>query len=658
MLLCELFEKGKIKILFEVIVLSLLAWACVAHAEQKPKDSECLACHGDSTLTTEAHGKQVSLFVDEGKLKHSIHGDMFACVDCHKDVKGPVHETTPKKVRCAECHADAQEAYTHSLHAKDYRAGGPGANCQDCHGGAHEVLAASDAKSPVNHANIPVTCGRCHGQTFLMESSGQSAQPFLSYQASVHGHATANGSTKAAVCTDCHGAHEILSANDSKSPIYKFNVPATCGKCHTAVSKAFMESIHGQAIARGNGQAPVCTDCHGIHSIKAHIDPNSSVSQQNIARTTCARCHEGVRLSQEFGVAEGRVTTYLDSYHGLASRGGSAVVANCASCHGVHNILPSSDPRSTINRANLDVTCGKCHQGVTQKFTLTKVHVDGGRSKDIGSVAVRWIRWFYLILIFAVIGAMFLHNAIIWRSKAAARRALMNPKMERMSTNQRWQHLILLTSFIVLVITGFALKFPNSWLAEVLAMSERLRSITHRVAGVILIAAGIYHVCYLVAAREGRRLILDFAPRPKDVFDAWGTMSYYLGVSKTKPKFGRFSYAEKAEYWALVWGTALMAVTGIMMWAKVWVGNLLARWWVDAATAVHYYEAILATLAIVVWHFYQVFFDPDIYPMNWAWWDGKMPVEHYRHEHELDTESLPDAADKSDEQAGHPPPDR
>ena len=643
MLLCELFEKDKNRYLIQAVVLSLLAWACAAYAEQKPKDKECLACHGDSTLTTEVSGKQVSLFVDEGKLKHSIHGDMFACVDCHKDVKGPVHETTPKKVRCAECHADSQEAYAHSLHARSYRAGAAGANCQDCHGGAHEILAAADTKSPVHHANIPFTCGRCHGQEFLMASNGESVQPFLSYQTSVHGHATANGSMKAAVCTDCHGAHEILAANDAKSPIYKFNVPATCGKCHAAVSKTFMESIHGQAITRGNGQAPVCTDCHGIHSIKAHIDPNSSVSEQNVARTTCARCHEGVRLSQEFGVAGDRVTSYMDSYHGLASQGGSSVVANCASCHGVHNILPSSDPRSTINHANLEVTCGKCHQGVTQKFTLTKVHLDGSHSKDVGSVAVRWIRAIYLVLIFAVIGAMFLHNAIIWRSKAVARRALMNPMMERMSTNQRWQHLILLTSFIILVITGFALKFPSSWLAEALAMSERLRSITHRVAGVVLIGAGIYHVCYLVAAREGRRLIYDFAPRPKDVFDAWGTMSYYLGVSKTKPKFGRFSYAEKAEYWALVWGTALMAVTGIMMWAKVWFGNLLARWWVDAATAVHYYEAILATLAIVVWHFYQVFFDPDVYPMNWAWWDGKMPVEHYRHEHELDKESLPKA---------------
>jgi len=279
--------------------------------------------------------------------------------------------------------------------------------------------------------------------------------------------------------------------------------------------------------------------------------------------------------------------------------------------------------------------------------------MDQGVTKDIGAIAVRWVRWFYLALIFAVIGAMFLHNAIIWRSKAVARRKIQNPFMVRMTTNQRWQHLILFTSFIVLVITGFALKFPNSWLAEVIGMSERLRSITHRVAGVALIAAGIYHVFYLAATREGRRLIWDFAPKPRDVFDAWGTMCYYLGLSKERPKFGRFSYAEKAEYWALVWGTALMGVTGIMLWAKVWVGNLLARWWVDVATAVHFYEAILATLAIVVWHFYQVFLDPDVYPMNWAWWDGKMPVEQYRHEHGLDAEALEKAdSSKPDQPSG------
>ena len=422
-------------------------------------------------------------------------------------------------------------------------------------------------------------------------------------------------------------------------PSQSLRWPATCGKCHAEVAKTFTASIHGQALARGNAMAPTCTDCHGIHSIKPHTDPNSPVAEQNISRDICARCHEGVRLSQEFGVPGNRVTSYFDSYHGLAAEGGSVVAANCSSCHGVHDILPSSDPRSTINRANLDATCGQCHKGVTQRFTRTPVHLqDGGRPLDMDSIAVRWVRQIYIVLILLVIGAMFLHNAVIWRSKAVARRRMQNPFMTRMTVNQRWQHLVLLSSFIILVITGFALKFPDTWFAHTLGMGEHLRGIIHRIAGVVLIGAGIYHMFYLAAAREGRRLLRDIAPRPKDALDAWDAMRYYLGLSKQKPKFGRFNYAEKAEYWALVWGTALMGLTGVMIWAKVWVGNALARWWVDVATAVHFYEAILATLAILVWHFYQVFFDPDVYPMNWAWWDGKMPAEQYKHEHELDAE--------------------
>lgn len=631
-------------------VLFLLGSAFPIRAQHKLKDEDCLTCYGEASLTKDVNGKPVSLFVDGKKLQHSIHGSMkLGCVDCHNDVKSLVHETTPKKVACETCHVKAANAYGHSLHAKVTHEGAPSAGCLDCHGDAHAVLAGGHPDSPVNHAHIPATCGRCHGQKFLMESNGVSSQPFVSYQESVHGRAVESGSMKAAVCTDCHGAHAILPASDPQSPIYKSSVPATCGQCHTDIQNTFNVSIHGQAIAHGNHLSPACTDCHGIHSIKSHKDPNSPVAEQNVSRDTCARCHEGVRLSSEFGVPGNRVSTYLDSYHGLAAEGGSVVAANCSSCHGVHDILPSSDPRSTIHRTNLDVTCGKCHKGVTQKFTQTPVHLaDGLPSHNIGSRITHWVRIIYIVLILGIIGGMFLHNFIIWRSKAVARRHMQNPMMQRMSTNQRWQHLVLLTSFIVLVLTGFALKFPDSWFADLLAMSEHVRSVVHRVAGVVLIAAGFYHVFYIAIGNEGRRLLRDLAPRPKDLTDVIQAMRYYLGFGGVKPKFGRFTYGEKAEYWALVWGTALMGVTGVMMWAKVWVGNLLARWWVDVATAIHLYEAILATLAIIVWHFYQVFGDPDVYPMNWAWWDGKMPVEQYRHEHELDTESVQKSADEVD----------
>jgi cytochrome b subunit of formate dehydrogenase len=477
-----------------------------------------------------------------------------------------------------------------------------------------------------------------------MEASGHSAQQFISYQESVHGRAVAAGSEKAAVCTDCHGSHEILQASDPKSSIFKFNVPDTCAKCHQLVKQEFVQSIHGQAIARGNGLAPVCTDCHGIHSIKSHLDPNSSVAAANLAKVTCARCHEGVRLSQEFGVEGQRSTTYLASYHGLASKLGSQVVANCASCHGVHYILPSSDPRSTINRANLIRTCGQCHPGVGEKFVLAKVHVSAPLSADVGSVAVRWIRKFYLSMIVVVIGGMVAHNFIIWRRKALLRRNQQERIVTRMSLRQRWQHWVLLGSFFLLVITGFALKYPDSWLAALL-INEKVRGIVHRIAGVTLIGVGVYHLAYAVLTREGRRLVYDFLPAPKDATDVWGTLRYYLGIVKDKPEFKRFTYAEKAEYWALVWGLIVMAFTGVALWAKVSVGRVLPRWWLDIATAIHFYEAVLASLAIVVWHFYQIFLDLDVYPMNWAWWDGKMSFEHYHEEHGLDALTLLAAAE-------------
>ena len=145
--------------------------------------------------------------------------------------------------------------------------------------------------------------------------------------------------------------------------------------------------------------------------------------------------------------------------------------------------------------------------------------------------------------------------------------------------------------------------------------------------------------------------MLDLFPTLDDAWGAWQNICYYLGLTSRKPEFARFNYAEKAEYWALVWGMIVMAVTGIMLWAKVLVGNHLPRWWLDVATAIHFYEAVLATLAIIVWHFYQVFLDPDVYPMNWAWWDGKMTLHHYQDEHGLDIEMITGASPGMPDQA-------
>jgi formate dehydrogenase gamma subunit len=292
-----------------------------------------------------------------------------------------------------------------------------------------------------------------------------------------------------------------------------------------------------------------------------------------------------------------------------------------------------------VNQLHLVDTCGKCHPGANAEFSQGKIHVapDGqAHGADFGSQLNHWVRRIYLFLIFATIGGMFAHNAILFGKKVAARMRSSERPIVRMNVSQRWQHFVLASSFIVLAITGFALKFPDSWIAQLLFSHEPFRRWTHRIAGLILLVIGAYHLVYILATRDGRKLAADLLPVKKDAADVWQAVLYLTGLSKEKPKIGRFGYAEKMEYWAVVWGTFLMGATGFAIWLKIDVTAILPRWVVAVSTTIHYYEAVLACLAIIVWHFYHVMFDPDVYPINTACLDGKISEEFQAHEHPLE----------------------
>jgi formate dehydrogenase gamma subunit len=611
-----------------LICAAALVLAAAFPAWSQTSNADCLACHDNPELTKDTGGGHTaSVHVDPKKLAAGVHG-VLDCTNCHADIKGYPHDPAPKAVDCGSCHPDSVAAWDNSLHAKAVKSGlARGARCVDCHGPAHEILPSSDPQSKTAHGSIPATCSACHAQKFVMEKAGLSAQSAISYEASVHGRAVAHGSAKAAVCTDCHDHHAVRPANDPLSGIFKFNVARTCGQCHASIAARYAESVHGKALGHGNWNAPVCTDCHGIHTISLAGD------QVGGPRSSCARCHAGVRLSQEFGIPGTRVSSYESSYHGLARRMGSTLAADCASCHGSHDILPSSDPRSTVNPKNLQQTCGKCHKGVQSNFTRGKIHRLTGDVSDTPSRIVTWIRRIYIVLIVLTIGFMLLHNLLIWWKKALTARRSRGHTVERMNLNQRIQHAVMALSFMVLVISGFALAWPDSIFATVFGPSEQVRRMVHRVAAVVMMAIGLYHLAYMIFTGEGRKGLRDLWLRFSDARDLADVLRYYLGLSKKKPEFARFSYAEKAEYWAGMWGTIVMALTGLMIWYSVDVARWIPRWWIDVATTVHYYEAILATLAILVWHFYHVIFDPDVYPMNWAWLDGKMSAEKFKEEH-------------------------
>lgn len=367
----------------------------------------CEDCHGDPTLTVEDRaGQSRSLYVTEASLANSIHAG-FGCGDCHSGITEIPHPEKLPAVDCSSCHDAVQADYNLSIHRK---AEGPDApTCADCHG-THDIRAVTDSASMVHPDQQAFTCARCHSDPQLVHKYNIPIKdPLAAYRHSVHGWLTLTQRKPAATCSSCHGDHLILASNDPASPVYRANIPKTCSQCHGQIVDEYAESVHGTALALGVTDAPNCTDCHGEHGIERARAASAATSAQKLAIETCGRCHASTRLIQKYGLATERISTFRESYHGLALRTGKLSVANCASCHGVHNILPSSDPRSMIAPANLQTTCGHCHENATENFAKGPVHMTG---EEPPVLAVKLVRNFYITLILLLIGGMLIHNGL------------------------------------------------------------------------------------------------------------------------------------------------------------------------------------------------------------------------------------------------------
>ncbi len=501
------------------------------------------------------------------------------------------------QVDCAGCHDHATRV-SQSAHAS--------LKCASCHEGVGEFPHAAPVKK--------AACASCHASESQEFSLG------------AHGLAAARGNPKAPACAACHAdVHETKRAETSD---YRAQVATMCGTCHAEITQQYNTSVHGQEIAKGNLKSATCTSCHGPHTNASFRGTEAAVAAVQI-RDACASCDSKVRLASENRLQLDRVASFDQSFHGLAGRAGSPTVANCASCHGVHNILPSSDPKSTIHASNLQHTCGQCHPGASAQFASAKTHWLEGEQEPAG---VLWIRRVYLVLIPLVVGLMFLHNfgdfARKWMALVRRKAALedLPPAGEvRMHRMERWQHAILIVSFVLLVWTGFALRYPDFWLSQPLVAWEKhfpVRGTLHRVGAVLITVLSVAHIVSLWRSHRLRQHWRKLWPSVSDIGEAWRSFLYAVGLSSHKPAVAAHSYVAKAEYWSVVWGTAVMAITGFLLWANRYTFAWFPREWLDAAAALHFYEAVLASLAIVVWHFYTVIFDPEVYPVDSAWLNG------------------------------------
>lgn len=675
-------------------------------------NEDCLMCHDDDSFTMEKDGKEIPIHVSGSKFQSSAHSKLQCischvgfneeeiphsenltpknCISCHqkniikhlfhprllksngneksKDINCiNCHEyhyaSSPTKpgakwsseklsVSCGQCHSEVKDKFTSSEHFEALTEGIQGApNCLICH--KNPIAKVHDGEDLVTlKIAQEKLCLSCHLDSPEVRKRMTVTTGFITmYEKSVHGSALNAGNGEAATCVDCHNSHSVLKSTDSKSSIFKKNIPSTCGKCHSEIAKEYSESVHGIGVNKGVKESPVCTDCHGEHNILKHDNPQSPVAFQNLSREVCSPCHNSIKLSDKFGLSSNRFDTFSDSYHGLAVEGGSVSVANCASCHGAHNIKPSTDPTSTVNKANLVKTCGGCHPGANERFTVGKIHIT---RQEESEPVIYFIATMYITLIFMVIGLMFVHNLFDFfrksKIKKMKQRGLIREERHshrlylRMSVNERIQHGTMAVCFMLLVVTGFMLSYPNSWWAshirDLSSGAFEARSLIHRIAAVVMVTISLYHIYYVSFTQRGRKLIKDLLPRYQDIRDAIDVAKFNLGISKIKPKLDRFSYVEKAEYWALIWGTIVMSATGVIMWFNNYFMGLITKLGWDIARTVHYYEAWLAFLAIVVWHFYFVIFNPDAYPLNLAFWKGTITEEEMAEEHPKELERI------------------
>lgn len=295
-----------------LILLRSLFVAPPALADKPAQQTEqyCLSCHGNPDLSmTLPSGEKLSLYLSTETLSGSVHSPVgIECEACHTDIKTYPHP---------------QQTYT---------------NRRELTRGYY------------------LACKKCHSLNYEKTLD------------SMHAKAASAGNPDAPVCTDCHGAHDVQAPDQPRARISE-----TCGKCHTDIARDYIQSVHGSALTQENNpDVPVCTDCHGVHNIQ---DPRTAQFRVDTPEL-CAGCHADPELMKKYGLRADVYNLYRLSWHGVdvsvyKARWPSIWhdSAVCTDCHGIHNILKTDDPGSSVNPANLLATCQKCHPGVSKNWT-------------------------------------------------------------------------------------------------------------------------------------------------------------------------------------------------------------------------------------------------------------------------------------------------
>jgi cytochrome b subunit of formate dehydrogenase len=542
--------------------------------------------------------------------------------------------------------------------------------------------------SRMSQASMDRTCGDCHDikerTRSLHFNKGESSPE-----------------ADASECFSCHlPKKNAFTRRGAIARTITVKGDVNCTDCHSDVADDLAACTHGKP-DKQPGDHPGCETCHGgdPHAIK----PIESMTRRQKS-TLCMNCHgDGARMGR-YDVDPEAVSSYEHSFHGKALlRFGVAKSATCTDCHGYHKVLPSSNPESPTSKLQVAATCGQCHEGASRNFgvsgathlrlkmeespvlalefvffrallTGTMAFLLGLIGLDLrrkvfatnrpqsGKLVATLVALSFLSVAAALAMGVLHHPGAEWAMVACVvflasafffyyargkhKKRLKERAYQRLTFSQRAQHVCLAVSFTVLVLTGMPLKYAGVGWSEYLYLMfggfEGAR-FAHRAAAILLTGTWIWHFLFLLYRwRQAGYSLRSWSmwPTRKDLRDLWGTVKYGLSLQKHRPSFDRFHFREKFDYFAVYWGMPVMVFSGAVLWFPVFFGNRLPDLAIGMAYIAHSEEAVLAFLAIAIWHMYNVHLDPEHFPMSETWYSGVSTESHMKREHPLEKKRM------------------
>jgi len=631
--------------------------AAGAPAAAKPivTNQECMECHEAEFIPKKKGQPPEWVGIRPELFAKSVHAKTN-CVECHTDIKEAEHPSKLKPAQCASCHDKAVTQYATSIHGMSHKMGASdAASCASCHG-THYMVPVKQLDSPVFKLNLPKTCGTCHNDGKLAENYRIGTKEVSGhYLDSIHGKALIKmGLIVAPSCNDCHGVHDIKRSVDKDSRSNHANVAKACGTCHLGIEETYKESVHGKLLTKGDQKGPVCIDCHSAHD----IEKPATAHFKGLSDQSCGKCHED------------RLKHYRETYHGKAMALGqpnvASEVAACFDCHGHHDVFPVSDPRSRLHQDNIVGTCQQCHPGVNTKFTQYQAHANPLDAENYPILnKVFWFMTTLLVSVFAFFGLhtafwlfrsvyLYLHDSKSFR-EAVVKANVDDDTFTRFTPFERFLHMMMVTSFLALVITGMPLKFYyTAWaktMFHFLGSAEVARTL-HHYAAVVTFAYFVLHIGSLIRGFwRGRAKLRDpvtgkitlrgltsivfqpdsMVPSLQDWRDFIAHQKWFFGKGP-RPQFDRWTYWERFDYFAVFWGVAIIGFSGLILWFPKFFTLFMPGWVINIAMVVHSDEALLAAGFIFSFHFFNTHFRIEKFPMDTVIFSGRISKTEMLHE--------------------------